>query len=565
VTSIGDYAFWDCESLSSITIPDSVTSIGCGAFSGCSSLTSITIHDSVTSIGDGAFKGCTSLTSVTIPDSVTKIKNNAFDGCTSLTSVTIPDRVTSIGWLAFYCCPSLTSVTIPASVIYIEGKSFGYAYDAWAEREYKVEGFTIYGAKGSEAERYANDNGFAFVETDNIVASSNLTFEINEDGQSYSVTGCSEDASGEKVIPSTYNGLPVTSIGDFAFENCSSLTSVTIPDSVTSIGDGAFENCTSLTSVHITDIASWCNIDFSDTSANPLSFAKKLYLNGELVTEFTIPESVSEIKDYVFGGCNSLTSVTIPDGVTSIGNGAFRSCTSLTNVTISDSVTRIGKAAFNGCTLLTSVTIPDGVTSIGEAAFYNTGYYNDNSNWENNVLYIGKHLIKSKKEISGEYTIKSVTKTIADYAFDGCTSLTSIKIPGGVTSIGWAAFSGCTSLTSVTIPDSVTSISSYAFEDCTSHTSVYITDIASWCNIEFGGYYENPLCNGADLYLNGELVTELTIPESVTEIKDYAFRGCTSLTSTTIPNSVTSIGRLAFYSCDSLTSITIPDGVTSIG
>ena len=319
---------------------------------------------------------------------------------------------------------------------------------------------------------------------------------------------------------------PITSIGDNAFSGCTSLTSITIPNSVTSIGDAAFSNCTSLTGVTIPD---------SVTSIGYYAF-----YNCTSLTSITIPDSVTWIGSYAFSGCTSLTSVTIPDSVTSIGNSAFYKCTSLTSVTIPDSVTSIGDAAFCYCTSLTSVTIPDSVTSIGSSAF------------------------------------------------DGCTSLTSITIPDSVTSIGKNAFSGCTGelivncnipsaseyycgafygskFTRVTIGDSVTSIGDWAFSYCTSLTSVYITDIAAWCNISFGNAHSNPLRYAENLYLNNELVTDLIIPDSVTSIGDDAFWGYTSLTSVTIPDSVTSIGDYAFSYCTSLKSVTIGKGVTSIG
>ncbi len=325
--------------------------------------------------------------------------------------------------------------------------------------------------------------------------------------------------------------LEVVGIASNAFEKCGVLTSVTIPNSVTSIGNYAFNGCTSLTSV-------------------------------------TIPNSVTSIGDYAFNGCTSLTSVTIPNSVTSIGNSAFWNCTGLTSVTLDNnaivsadrqsdtsmksifgnqvrtyvlgnSVTRIGKYAFYGCSGLTSVTIPNSVTSIGSSAFYGCSGLTS-------------------------ITIPNSVTSIGSVAFRECTSLTSVTIPNSVTSIGSSAFYDCSNLTSVTIPNSVTSIGGSAFEGCTGLTAVHINDIAAWCKNGFSNSCSNPLYYAKHLYLNGEEIKDLTIPESVTSIGDYAFNGCTSLSSITIPNSVTSIGYYAFSGCRSLTSITIGSGVTRI-
>ena len=203
--------------------------------------------------------------------------------------------------------------------------------------------------------------------------------------------------------------------------------------------------------------------------------------------------------------------------VTSIGESAFEYCSSLTSITIPSSVTSIGDYAFSECSSLTSISIPSSVTSIGSRAF--------------------------------QY----------------CRGLTSVTIPSSVTSIGSYAFNSCSGLTSITIPSSVTSIGSSAFSGCSGLTSVHISDLAAWCNISFGGKICNPLYYAHNLYLNGELVTNLVIPEGMTSIGDYTFDGCSCLTSITIPSSVTSIGTYAFGNCSGLTSVTIPEGVTSIG
>ena len=366
VVEIKSSAFNGCANLTSIIIPDSVTSIGDFAFENCSGLTSITIPDSVTSIGDHAFYNC--LTSITvsennkyfsslngvlfnkdktelvtylignerteyaIPDSVTFIGDRAFYKCSSLTSIIIPDLVTSIGDHAFYNCSSLTNITIPDSV---------------------------------------------------------------------------------------------TSIGDHAFHNCSGLTSITIPDSVTSIGDHAFYNC--LTSITVSEN----NKYFS--SLNGVLFNKDkteliTYPIGNERTEYTIPDSVTSIGNFIFYNCSSLTSITIPDSVTSIGNFAFYNCSSLTSITIPDSVASIGNSAFYNCSNLTNIKLPD------------------------------------------------VIDIISGNTFRDCSSLLNIIIPDSVTSIKECAFEGCKSLTNIAIPESVTKIGTRAFKDCTSLKSIAINN-----------------------------------------------------------------------------------------
>ena len=319
----------------------------------------------------------------------------------------------------------------------------------------------------------------------------------------------------------------ITRIGDYAF-NGLGITSITIPDSVTSIGVDAFYYLKTYSlerSIYINSFKKWCEIDFENYYSNPMSGGSELYLNNFLIKEIKIPNNITNINDYTFCGCRSLTSVTIPDSVTSIGEGAFRDCTNLTSIAIPDSVTRIGEFTFSGCESLKSITIPDSVTSIGPA-FYGC------------------------KSLTCITIPDSVTR-IGEFTFSGCESLKSITIPDSVTSIGREAFSGCESLTSITIPDCVTSIGNGAFYGCKSLTSITIPDSVTSI--------------GEGAFRNCKSLTSITIPDSVASIGDYTFASCTSLTSITIPDSVTSIGENAFYYCYSLKSITIPDSVTSIG
>ena len=241
------------------------------------------------------------------------------------------------------------------------------------------------------------------------------------------------------------------------------------------------------------------------------------------VTYNDIEYSVTSIGYAAFLNCFDLTSVEIPNSVTSIGRGAFYQCSGISSIEIPNSVTSIGELAFAGCVNLASINIPNFITEIGQ------------------------------------------------FTFSLCKNFESIIIPDSVINIADGAFSGCSSLTSVTIPNSVTSIGYYAFSMCDNLKNVYITDIEAYCNIKFYDFlssfytYPNPVYYAENLYLNGELIEDLVIPEGIEKISNYLFYNLDHIKSVTIPNSVTSIGSSAFSDCDGLTSVTIGDSVTSIG
>ena len=586
VTSIGDRAFLYCSSLTSVTIPDSVTSIGDSAFSRCPSLTSVTIPDSVASIGDWAFHYCTSLIRVTIPDSVTEIGYDAFAHCDSLTSVTVGKSVTSIGNSAFSYCTSLTSIIVDEN---------NTAYKSIDGNLYTKDGKTlIQYATGKTDESFSIPAEVDTVGDEAFSGCTSLTDITIPDSVTSIGYGAFRDCTSltDITIPDS-----VASIGDYAFEYCTSLTSVTIPDSVTSIGFGAFSYCTSLDSVTIgNSVTSIGNFAFSDCTS---------------LTSVTIGNSVTNIGNSAFSGCTSLTDIAIPDSVTSIGYGVFSYCTSLTSIIVDENntayksidgnlytkdgktliqyatgktdesfsipaeVDTVGDEAFYGCTSLTSVTIGNSVTSIGECAFSDCTSLTSVT-IPDSITSIGEQAFRDCTSLTSVTIPDSVT-SIGDRAFSDCTSLTSVTIPDSVTSIGYAAFFNCDSLTSITIPDSITSIGDDAFFSCDSLTSITIPDsITSIGDDAFSGcdsltsiiVDEN---NTAYKSIDGNLYTKdgktliqyatgkkdesFSIPAEVDTVGDYAFYGCTSLTSITIPDSITSIGEWAFSLCTSLTSI----------
>ena len=349
-------------------------------------------------------------------------------------------------------------------------------------------------------------------ESDHEVVYEGVRYRIDMSLKSATVVGSSNKYIENVVIPSrirygSYNTYPVLDIGNYAFDGCTRLTSITIYNGV-KIGNHAFSDCTSLTKVNIrpsiigSEAFSGCTSLTSITIDNDVKIGSGAFKGCTSLTEVNIPYA-KIIGDEAFSGCRGLTSVRIPKSVTSIGNATFSGCSSLTSLTIPNSVTSIGGDAFDGCSGLTSLTIPNSVTSIAYATFS------------------GCRGLTS-------LTIPNSVTLIGGYAFNGCSGLTSITIPEGVTSIGEYAFSGCSGLTSITIPEGVTSIDGYAFNGCSGLTS-------------------------------------LTIPEGVTSIDENAFKGCSSLASFSIPMSVTTIGKAAFKDCSSLgEAMAIPANVTEI-
>ena len=492
VTEIRPNAFYNYKNLVSVTIPNSVTRILGGTFEGCKNLVSVNFAKDSKLTDISGFNDCTNLTSISIPESVKNIYSKAFYGCSSLTSITIPGNVVSIESMAFYKCSKLTSITIEGAKSIASG-AFGQCSNVESitcktttpptlksSMSFGVnKDIPVYVPKTSisayQSATYWKDftNFQPMVE---IIASGtcgyNLTWELTEEGEltikgngnMYFETAPWKEYKNE--IKSVIILEGVTSVENNAFSGCSGITSVTLPDGLTNIEAYAFSGCSitsinipnsvteiedyafgsNLTAVHISDLSAWCNIEFRTSASSPLYYAKNLYLNGELVTELTIPNTVTTIKRFAFHGCTSITSVNIPSSVTSIEDYAFDSCSNLTSVSLSEGVVSIGRGVFRSCGF-TSIIIPDGVKSIDGEAFENC-----------------RNLVSIELP-------ESLVKLWSNVFYE-CASLTSIVIPKGITSIEHYTFYGCTNLTSVTLPENLEIIKDYAFSRCSNLTSI---------------------------------------------------------------------------------------------
>lgn len=578
VTSVREGAFSDCDILTSVTILGSVTSVENNAFDDCNSLETImveenntnysskdgilynnaktefiyipkaikgtvTIPNSVTSIGSSAFSGRNSLTSINIPNSVTSIGSYAFRGCTGLASITIPNSVTSIGISAFNGCSGLESITLPfvgASKDGTNNMHFGYIFGATSAR----------GTLDYSTNKYINGNA--------DYVSSSLKTVIITDSQligNYAFFDCLGLMS--IAMPDS-----VTSVGSYAFGYCDSLTSITIPDGVTSIGSYAFYNCDGLISMIIPKKVrsigqcAFDNCDLLETiiveeNNTAYSSVDGILYNNDKTELIHVPKAIKG-------------AVTMPSSVTSIGSYAFYGCSGLTSIIIPNSVKNIDEKAFYNCNNLTSITLPFIGSSKDDTNNTYFGYLFGASSYSDNSKYVPSSL---------KTVVITDGQLIASNAFNGCNSLIDVTIRDGVMSVGSYAFRSCAGLASISIPNSVTSIGSDAFDGCSvlqyneydnayylgnSNNKYFAVIKAKSMSITSCALHINAavIVNGA--FYNCKSLTNITIPDGVTNIGSGAFNGCASLTDVIIPDSVITIGEGVFRACTSLASITLP-------
>ncbi len=547
VTAIGQKAFSECETLTTVTLPSTITVIDWNAFDNCTGLTSINLPEGLTTIGQHAFSD-TSIPSITLPSSLTTIGTHAFWGCNKLTEIAIPGSVAEIPYQAFHGCTALTTVTLNDGITGIGANAF-FECTSLSTINFPVGLKTI--------------GDLAFIRCENLNAI---------------------------TLP---DGLE--SIGQFAFDGCG-MFNVVVPNSVTSIGGNAFNNCKNVEYKGSASGAPWGayyvnayienDIIYSDDTKKTLLLASRT-ISGDVV----IPDGVETIAKEAFGYCDNMTSVTIPSTVKTIEYSAFSSCDGLTSVTFNGGVETIGESAFVGCTGLTAIDLPEGVKTISDYAFNECTKLAtitlpssltevgvdafDLTAWSNSqpdgVLYLGTVVCgyKGTMPTATSIDIKDGTTLIANNAFYRKSNLVGVTFPSSVKVIGMEAFYS-TNLLDCTVPNTVTSVGADAFYFVPNIAySGTLTD-APWGALTRNGYVE-----GNFVYTDNTKKTlsacstlaagDITISSTVTTIGDWAFNYCDQITSVTIPEGVTTIGEGAFKSCYELQTVTIPSTVTSIG
>lgn len=574
ITSVGNYAFYRCTKLRTVSMPGSVRRIGSSAFRGCEKLEQAEIPSGVRSIGDAAFAGCGVLEQITLPEEIVAVEEWTFESCEKLKEIVIPAKVTTIGDYAFMHCYNLERISLPDGLKTIGASAF---FDDWKLAEIPMPDSVTEIGRSAFTQCYALQK---------VALPSGLT-EVPES----IFSNCR--ALREVVLK---NGIQ--KIGAQAFYGCA-LTGIEIPESVSSVGESAFAYCSNLAEVAVPESVTAIGANaFKNTAyAENLSEIKFVVLGNGLLYQYNGSDAVAEV----------------PEGVTSISDEVFKNHTEITEVRLPESLCSIGTSAFEKCTALEKVTVPEGVTWIGADAFHDTPFLEGQ---EEGLVVLGRTAYAYQGEgYPAQVAIPEGIVSISPFAFRFCASIEEVTIPESVTAIGECAFLGCTALTQVNVPESVTEIGVRAFgyycNNGSSGTYLAMPVIlaghmgsAAQTYAENTGYPVTFLSldalsgncgegvtwaldggtgaltisgNGAmgDYSLYGEeispfypyrnVITSIRVEEGVTSIGSYAFYQLKKLEEVELPDSLTAVGNYAFGDCKKLASISLPGGLLEIG
>lgn len=529
-------AFENHKDMNSITLPASIKAVAENTFNGCNSLTKVNfigtvsewceielgdnpvakskllyindqllteviIPEDVQVIKPGTFAYCNGITKVEIPNTVTTIGARAFANCKNLESVTIGDAVNNIGNEAFYNCTKLKNIVIPALDLEVEGNDIF--------KNCPIEKASLH------------KDSFELISKENLKEITIL---------------------GEGLLEYTL------------FNGCTKLKKLTITNGITDVKYmGFFENLKLTCVEYLGTIEEWCEIKF-DHQANFALHAEELYIDGEIVTELVLPESVTTINARAFNGFTSLTRVVLPSTIKNIGDSAFEGCVNLTEISLPFSLESIGMYAFSQCSKLENIVLPEGVQSIGYYAFDQCSKLD--FNLKENINYLGSennpYLVAMEMVDKTQATVNldEGCRIIYSNAFKNCTNISNVAFSDEIIEIGNEAFMGCRALESVNFGSAVQTIGASAFCECESLSNVIIPD--SVINL------------GLAAFENCSNLTSVTIGDSVKSIGSYTFMNCTNLTNVIVGNSVKEIGNFVFWG-SAITSIVIPESVELLG
>ncbi|MBR3289609.1 MAG: leucine-rich repeat domain-containing protein [Clostridia bacterium] len=534
VRAIAEKAFSECDSLTSVTVPDGVKLIGGSAFYACRALRRVTLPDTVGVISPYAFYYCDSLESITLPQGLTKISNYTFYACLKLRELSVPDSVTSLGDYALYACKSLTSLRLPGGLTAIGHYAL---YDCVGLTELilpdalqTIGDYAFYNCTGLSSFTLPKSvtafGAGALLACDGIqaisVALENTAFSAR-DGVLFSADGATLVLYPEGRAGTRY-AVPdgVTAIASEAFSRCSALTGMTLPGGLLTLGDYAFSECTGLTSM-------------------------------------TLPDGVQTIGNDAFYGCTGLTAVSLPDSVTAIGEEAFCDCPSLTSLTLPARLTEIGTYAFSGCSALTAMRLPATVQTVGDGAFLGCRSLPAISVDAGNTAFTAQdgvllsadgatlHAYPAGKADTS-YAVPALVKIIAPFAMAGVTALQGIRLPEGLTEIGERAFGYDSHLKAITLPASLTAVGAGAFAWCDALTAIEVADgNPNFVSVDGVLYSADQSILYA--YPAGKPAADCTVADTVDSIETAAFAGAAHLQSVTLQNAASDIGADAFEGC----------------